>query len=70
MSARVRPNDGSMTYGIQRSFDVWSKYDRSVPDAFGVRLEVEVGAVRDAHELAPLAARELNWYSMSTVRLE
>ena len=31
--ARVRPNDGSITYGMYRSPLAWSKYDRLCPEA-------------------------------------
>jgi hypothetical protein len=48
-----------MTYGVQRSPDSWSKYDRSVPGRLAVHGQVVVGAVGDALELAPLAAGEV-----------
>lgn len=70
MSERVRPAAGSMTYGVQRSFLPWSKYDRSTPEAAAwversksVRLATPSSSPNSDPE-------NPKRYSMSTVRLE
>ena len=50
---RSTPAAGSTTWGTMCSSRCGSKYDSVLPEACGVRAEVEVAAVGDALELAP-----------------
>ena len=70
MSERVRPAAGSITYGIQRSFFDWSKYERSLPECseWVVRSKsVRFATPSSSPHSPPVKPKR---YSMSIVRFE
>ena len=64
------PAAGSITYGVQRSFLPWSKYDRSTPEC--LLCVVRSKSVRFAMPSSSPHSEPWKWkrYSMSTVRVE